>query len=53
MQIPTSICILIQLRNKIRTQWQRIHYIILRLLINSLKEQIDSAIKEQVSSSWQ
>jgi hypothetical protein len=53
MQIATSTRILIKKRNKIRKQWQRIHYIILRPLINSLKVQIESAIKEQLSNTWQ
>jgi hypothetical protein len=53
MQIPISTRILIQKRNKLRAQWQRTHDITLRPLINSLKEQIDSAIKEQVSNTWQ
>jgi hypothetical protein len=43
MQIATSTRVLIQKRKKLRTQWQRTHYITLRPLINSLKEQIDSA----------
>jgi hypothetical protein len=53
MQIATSTRVLIQKRNKLRTQWQRTHDITLRPLINSLKEQIDSAIKEQLSNTWQ
>jgi hypothetical protein len=53
MQIATSTRTLIQKRNKLRAQWQRTHDITLRPLINFLKEQIDSAIKEQLSSTWQ
>jgi hypothetical protein len=40
-------------RNKLRTQWQRTRDITLRPLINALKEQIDSTIKEQLSDTWQ
>jgi hypothetical protein len=46
MQIVTPTGILIQKRNRLRTQWQRAHDITLHPLINSLKEQIDSAITE-------
>jgi hypothetical protein len=53
MQITTSTRTLIQKRNKLRAQWQRTHDITLRPLINSVKEQIDSAIKEQLSNTWQ
>jgi hypothetical protein len=53
MQITISTRTLIQKRNKLRAQWQRTHVITLRTFINSLKEQIDSAIKEQVSNTWQ
>jgi hypothetical protein len=53
MQIATSTRTLIQKRNKLRAQGQRTHDITLRPIINSLKEQIDSAIKEQLSSTWQ
>jgi hypothetical protein len=53
MQIATSTSLLIQKRNKLQAQWQRTHDITLRPLINSLKEQIDSAIKQQLSNSWQ
>jgi hypothetical protein len=53
MKIATSTRLLIQKRNKLRAQWQRTHDITLRPLINSLKEQIDSAIREQLSNSWQ
>jgi hypothetical protein len=53
MQIATSTRILIQKINKLGEQWQRTHHITLRPLINSLKAQIDSAIKEQVSNTWQ
>jgi hypothetical protein len=45
-QIATSTLTLIQKRNKLRAQWQRTHDITLRPLIDSVKEQIDSAIKE-------
>jgi hypothetical protein len=34
-------------------QWQRTDDVTLRPLINSLKEQIGSAIKEQLSNTWQ
>jgi hypothetical protein len=53
MQIATSTRILIQKINKLRAQWHRTHDVTLRPLINSLKEQIDSAIKNHVSNSWQ
>ena len=53
MQIAASTRVLIQKRNRLRTQWQRTRDITLRPLINSLKEQIDSAIKEQLSNTWQ
>jgi hypothetical protein len=53
MQISTPTRVLIQKRNRLRTKWQRTHDIILRPLINSLREQIDSAIKEQLSNTWQ
>jgi hypothetical protein len=52
MQIAASTRTLIQKRNKLRTQWQRTHDITLRPLINAVKEQIDSAIKEQLSDTW-
>jgi hypothetical protein len=53
MQIATSTRVLIQKRNRLRTQWQRTHDITLRPLINSLKEQIDSEITEEFSNTWQ
>jgi hypothetical protein len=53
MQIATSTRILIQKRNKLRAQWQRTRDLTLRPTINSLKEQIDTAIKEQLSNTWQ
>jgi hypothetical protein len=53
MQIATSTRTLIQKRNKLRAQWQRTHDIPLRPLISTLKEQIDSATKEQSSNTWQ
>jgi hypothetical protein len=43
MQIATYTRILIRKRNKLPAQWQRTHDITIRTLINSLKEQIDSA----------
>jgi hypothetical protein len=52
MQIAASTRILIKKKNKLWTQWQRTHYITL-VLINSLKEQIYSAIKEQLLNTWQ
>jgi hypothetical protein len=39
--------------NKLRTLWQRTHNIILHPLIDALKQEIDSAIKDQVSNTWQ
>jgi hypothetical protein len=53
MQISTSTRLLIQKRNRLRTLWQRTHDITLRPLINSLKQEIDSAIKDQISNTWQ
>jgi hypothetical protein len=53
MQIASSTRLLIQKRNTLRTQQQRTHDITLRPLINSLKEQIDSAIREQLPNTWQ
>jgi hypothetical protein len=53
MQIETSTRVLIQNRNKLRTQWQKTHVISVRPLSNSFKEQIDSAITEQLWSAWQ
>jgi exonuclease III len=52
MQIAASTRTLIHKRNKLRAQWQRTHDISLRPLINSLKEQIDSAVQSQVSDTW-
>jgi hypothetical protein len=53
MQNATSTLGLIQKMNKLRTQWQSTHDITLRPLINSLKDQIYSAIKAQISKNWQ
>jgi hypothetical protein len=52
MQIATSTLTLIQKRKKLREQWQGTRDNTLRSLINSIKEQIDSAIKEQLSNTW-
>jgi hypothetical protein len=49
LQIASSTLTLIQKRNRLRSLWQRTHDLSLRPLINSLKYQIDSAIKQQVS----
>jgi hypothetical protein len=53
MKSATSAHLLIQIKNKPRKQWQRTHDIALRLLINSLKEQIDSVIREHLSNARQ
>jgi hypothetical protein len=53
MQIATSTRVLNQKRKKFWRQWQGSHDITLRPFINSLKEQMDSAIKEQLSNTWQ
>jgi hypothetical protein len=53
MQIATSTRTLIQKRKKLREQWQGTRDNTLHPLINSVKEQIDSAIKEQLSNTWQ
>jgi hypothetical protein len=53
VKIATSTRVRIQKGNRLRTQWQRAHEITLRSLIGYSKEQIDSAIKEQVSNTWQ
>ena len=52
MQISPSTRLLIQERNKLRTLWQRTHNIALRPRINSLKQQIDKAIKNQLCNNW-
>jgi hypothetical protein len=52
MQIAPSTRLLIQERNKLRTLWQKTHNIALRPRINSLKQQIDMAIKNQLCSNW-
>jgi hypothetical protein len=52
LQISSSTRALIHQRNRLRSRWQKTHDITLRPLINSLKDQIDSAIK-QVSNTWQ
>jgi hypothetical protein len=49
LQIASSTLALIQKRNRLRSLWQRTHDFSLRPLINSLKYQIDSTIKQQVS----
>jgi hypothetical protein len=53
MQIAASTHTLIQKRNKHRMKGQRTHDITLRPLISSLKEQIHSAIKDQLTDTWQ
>jgi hypothetical protein len=53
VQIATSTRLLNQNKKKLQTQWQIAHDITLHPLINALKEQIDSAIKEQLSNTWQ
>jgi hypothetical protein len=53
LQIASSTRALIQRRNSLRSLWQRTHDLSLRPLINSLKLQIDSAIKYQLSDTWQ
>jgi hypothetical protein len=53
MQIATSTHVLIEQRNKLWTQRQRTHGITVRPLVDSLKEQLKSAIKEQLSNTWQ
>jgi hypothetical protein len=50
MQISTSTRLLIKKRKRLRTLWLRTHDITLRPLINSLKQEIDSAIKDQISN---
>jgi hypothetical protein len=52
LQISASTRALIQKRNRLRNRWQRTHDIALRPIINSLKDEIDFAIKQQVSDSW-
>ncbi|PNF41051.1 hypothetical protein B7P43_G07674, partial [Cryptotermes secundus] len=53
VQIATSTRILIKKMNKLQMQWQRTHNMTLCPLINTLKEQIDLAIKEQLLNTWQ
>jgi hypothetical protein len=53
LQIATSIRVLVQKRNRLRSLWQRTHDFSLRPLLNSLKSQINSAIKQQVPNTWQ
>lgn len=52
-QIAPSIILLILESKKFLTIWQRTHNIALRPRINALKQQIDSAIKNQLSNTWQ
>jgi hypothetical protein len=53
MQIAPSTRLLILERNKLRTLRQRTHNIALRPRINALKQQIETAINNQLSNTWQ